>query len=125
MRTSCPKMSATKRFITPAFLTFVLIFFQAQKVHSALTLGTLNPPLQKIQTDDEGNTSSFELDPFVGYQFNFGTIPFWLRHDFVPEVGFVYHQVDVSSEYSKSSIYLLYELSWKLTGSLKLLLWSR
>ena len=121
MRTFLIKSKPARRHLIQILLTFLLGLSLPLQGYSSLTFGTLNPPLKKIQTDDEGNTSSFEFDPFIGYQFNFGTIPFWPNHTFVPEAGFVYHQVDVSSEYNKSSLYLLYEFSWDLTGNLKLL----
>ena len=108
--------------LSSIIISLLLIsFFLPIRGHSSLTIGTLNPPLDKIQVDDEGNTSSFELDPFIGLQHNFGTLPFWLNHPFVPEAGFVYHQVDVGEEYSKFSLYLLYEFSWKLMGNINIL----
>lgn len=105
------------------FLIIFIIFglLVSLKAHSSLTIGTLNPPLNKIQVDDEGNSSSFEFDPFIGLQQNFGTLPFWLNHPFVLEAGFVYHQVDVSEEYNKFSLYLLYEFSWNLMRNINIL----
>lgn len=121
MRNLCTfkKKTGTLFFSLITFIVFsFLISFRA---YSALTIGTLNPPLKKIQVDDDGNSSSFEFDPFVGLQHNFGTLPFWLNHSFVPEAGFVYHQVDVSEEYNKFSLYLLYEFSWNLMRNVNIL----
>ncbi|MBG08496.1 MAG: hypothetical protein CME68_07030 [Halobacteriovoraceae bacterium] len=121
MRTFCAKEKQVRTLPIVYLSTLILIFLLPFKAYSSLTIGTLNPPLKKIQIDDEGNSSSFEFDPFVGIQHNFGTLPFWLSHPFVPEAGFVYHQVDVSEEYNKFSLYLLYEFSWNLMGNLNLL----
>ena len=100
------------------FLLIFLCLFSL-RAFSALMVGTLNPPLKKIQVDDEGNTSSYALDPFIGYQYDMGA--FWWNHQFQPEAGIVYHQVDVSEEYNKFSLYLLYDFSWPLTSSFKVL----
>ena len=97
----------------------IFLFLLSFQSFGAITVGTLNPPLKKIQIDDDGNTSSFALDPFIGYQVSMG--PFWFNHKFQPELGFVYHQVDVKEEYSKFSSYLLYDFSWPIFSSFKVL----
>ena len=121
MRTFGTKKKKAGALFSIITTALIVSFFLPLEAYSSLTIGTLNPPLNKIQIDDDGNTSSFEFDPFVGLQHNFGTLSYWLNHPFVPEAGFVYHQVDVSEEYNKFSLYVLYEFSWNFMGNLNIL----
>lgn len=94
-------------------LVFILFtFFSASLWAQSASFGTYVPYAFSSQSDMEGSSTKFDLNPYVSVSY---AIPLWGRRHFaLPELGFVHH-TDRADETSVRTIFILYNFGYHFT----------
>lgn len=81
-----------------------ILFLLSFNSFALINLGTYTPNFLGSQTDKEGSTQKFALNPFVSVDYIFRPI---FGYYFNPEIGYVFH-LDAEDETTHKTIFLQY-----------------